>query len=158
MLKFVKSFTAVFDGNNLFSCGRSNWHFRFAQCQKKELTDEQYFKNNFKGIIQSLPVVSKWVDDSHFILLKNGKNYLVDCNSGSQMEVPDTAKVITPAKPAAYYKNTDLYIKINGQEVQLTTDKDKESNPTMSPDGNYVAYTKNNDLYTININSKKETS
>ncbi|RYY63566.1 MAG: S9 family peptidase, partial [Chitinophagaceae bacterium] len=28
---------------------------------------------------------------------------------------------------------------------------------TVSPDGNYIAYTKKNDLYTVNINSKKET-
>jgi dipeptidyl-peptidase-4 len=59
-------------------------------------------------------------------------------------------------KASAYSKNNDLFIKLNGTEVQLTNDKDKENNPTMSPDGNYVAFTKNNDLYSINVNTKKE--
>src|SRR5918993_1237407 len=157
MLKLVKSFTALLllaaiSSPVIAQTGTSV----SLNTQRKELTDEQYFKNNFKGIVQALPVVSKWVDDSHFMLLKNGKTYLVDCNSGSQGEGPDTAKTIAPAKTPAYYKNTDLYINLNGQEVQLTTDKEKESNATMSPDGNYVAYTKKNNLFTININSKKE--
>ena len=33
--------------------------------QKKDLTDDQYFKSNFKGITNSLPFVSRWIDDSH---------------------------------------------------------------------------------------------
>ena len=39
----------------------------------------------------------------------------------------------------------------NDEDIQLTNDKAKEINPTLSPDGNYVAYTKNNDLYTVNL-------
>lgn len=127
------------------------------EAQKTALTDEQYFKSNFKGIVQPLPVASRWIDDSHFVLLKNGKKYTIDCKTGSETELADTIKAIEDTKPAAYNKSGDLFIKLNGQELQLTTDKEKKSNPTMSPDGNYVAYTKKNDLYTININTKKET-
>ncbi len=147
MLNFFRKFTAC----SILAIST----FSLA-AQKKELSDEQYFKNNFKGIVQALPVVTKWTDDSHFILLKNGKKYLVDCKSGNQAEIPDTAKTLSPGNPVVYTKNTDIYIKLNGQEVQLTADKEKESNPTMSPDGNYVAYTKKNNLYTINISTKKE--
>jgi len=32
-----------------------------------------------------------------------------------------------------------------------------EKNPTLSPDGKYVAFTRNNDLYTIRLSDKKET-
>jgi dipeptidyl-peptidase-4 len=148
MLNFFRKFTA---------CSILAISTFSVTAQKKELSDEQYFKNNFKGIVQSLPVVTKWTDDSHFILLKNGKKYLVDCKSGSQAEIPDTAKSASGGTPVAYTKNTDIYIKLNGQEVQLTADKEKESNPTMSPDGNYVAYTKKNNLYTVNISTKKES-
>ena len=112
------------------------------QAQKTALTSEQYFKNNFKGIVQPLPVATKWIDDSHFILLKNSKRYIVDCKSGIETEIADTSKSAEPATPAAYNKNGDLYIKLIGVEVQLTTDKEKKSNPTMSPDGNYVAFKK----------------
>lgn len=128
-----------------------------GSAQKNELTDEQYFKSNFKGIIQSLPVVTKWMDDGHFILLREGKRFTVDAKTGIETETTEiNTKAVEPDKAVAYNKNGDLYIKLNGTEVQLASDKVKKSNPTMSPDGNYVAFTKKNDLYTININTKKE--
>ncbi|MFZ4059063.1 MAG: DPP IV N-terminal domain-containing protein, partial [Ferruginibacter sp.] len=54
-------------------------------------------------------------------------------------------------------RNNDLFVKIDGKDVQLTNDKDKEVNPTVSPDGKYVAYTKKNNLYTVNLSTQKET-
>ncbi|MEO5893864.1 MAG: DPP IV N-terminal domain-containing protein, partial [Ferruginibacter sp.] len=128
------------------------------QAQKKELTDDQYFRSNFKGIVQSLPVVTKWTDDTHFILLKNSKKYSVDARSGTETEIADTAvsKPGVATRPSVYNKDGDLYVKVNDKEIQLTSDKEKKSTPVLSPDGNYVAFTKKNDLYTININTKKE--
>lgn len=130
-----------------------------AAAQKKELTDEQYFKSNFKGITQAMPMFKKWADDTHFVISINGKDSLIDCKTGKS-SVPAEAPVTLEAKvekAAVYTKSNDLYIKLNGAEVQLTNDKDKENNATMSPDGNYVAFTKNNDLYSINVNTKKES-
>jgi dipeptidyl-peptidase-4 len=63
----------------------------------------------------------------------------------------------TASKPSAYLRGNDLFIKETDVEIQLTNDSAKEINPTMSPDDNYVAYTKNNDLYTLEISTKKET-
>jgi dipeptidyl-peptidase 4 len=129
-----------------------------TQAQKNALTDDQFFKNNFKGIVQPLPTVVKWVNDYQFVYQKDGKKYLVDCKTGKEKEATEEeAKMVTSASAAAYKKGTDLYIKSNGTEVQLTNDAAEEQNPTMSPDGNYVAYTKNNNLYTVNISTKKET-
>ena len=131
--------------------------FNTTSAQKAELTNEQYFNSNFRGIIQSMPVVTKWLDDSHFILLRDGKRLTVDARTGTETETVDTkTKAVEPVSPVAFVRGTDLYIKLNGNEVRLTNDEAKESNPTMSPDGNYVAFTKNNDLYSININSRKE--
>lgn len=129
-----------------------------AVAQKKDLTNEQYFKSNFKGITQALPLFKKWTDDSHFVISINGKDSLIDCKTGKSSQVPDVQESGQPKieRGSAYSKNNDLFIKLNGAEVQLTNDKDKETNPTMSPDGNYVAFTKNNDLYSINVNTKKE--
>lgn len=46
----------------------------------------------------------------------------------------------------------------NGEnaETRLTNDSALEKNPTFSPDSNYVAYTKNNNLYVVDVNSKSE--
>ena len=131
-----------------------------SQAQQKQLTDEQYFKGNFKGIIQPLPNATRWVDNTHFLLMKDSKTFIVDAKTGAEKEATDADNKagIVPVKPKAHPKNNDLYIKINDTtDLQLTNDKDKEVNPTMSPDGKYVAYTKNNDLYTVNIDTKKET-
>lgn len=129
-----------------------------AHAQKKELTDEQYFKSDFKGITQPLPVVNRWIDDSHVLLMKGGKLSFLDCKTGVEREATaaDT-KTTDSAKSAAFNKGGDIYVTINGVETQLTNDKEKKINPTISPDNNYVAFTKKNDLYTININTKKET-
>jgi dipeptidyl-peptidase-4 len=147
MLSFVKKSTVVL----LFVLANITLH-----AQKKALTDEQYFKSNFKDIVQPLPIVTKWIDDSHFIILRNSKRFTVDAKTGNEIETVDTVTKTADAKTSVYSKDGDLFIKINGAEVRLTNDKEKESNPTMSPDGNYVAYTKKNDLYTINIGTKKE--
>lgn len=126
--------------------------------QKKELTDDQYFKNSFKGITQSLPSVIRWVDDQQVMYQKDGKRYVLDCKSGKEREATDAdAKKTETDKPAVFTKKGDLYIKLNGTETQLTNDAEEEVNATMSPDGNYAAYTKKNNLYTVNINTKKET-
>jgi len=124
-----------------------------AQAQKKNLTDEQYFKANFKGITQPLPMAGPWVDESHVVIRRDGKSFLLDCKKGTEVEY--TAPAVTKpvaVKPTVTNKNNDLFV----NDVQLTNDKDKEVNPIVSPDGNYVAYTKKNNLYTVNIGTKKE--
>ena len=129
-----------------------------VQAQKKELGNDQYFKNNFTGIIQPLPVFNKWIDDTHFILLRKGSRFTVDARTGEEIATVDesiSSKSIDTIKGTISTKEGNLFFKINGKEIQLTNDKDKKSNATLSPDNKYVAFTKNNDLYTIEINSKK---
>ena len=126
--------------------------------QKTVLTNEQYFKNNFKNIINNLPQAVKWSDNSHFTLFKDRKNWIVDAATGTMTELSESPKKDDQViAPKAFLKGTDLYIKKDGKEIRLTNDSAKEINPMMSPDGNYVAYTKKNDLYTTDINTQKET-
>ena len=130
-----------------------------VNAQKKELTNDQYFKSNFKGITQSLPIFSKWLNDNQFIYQKDSKKIVVDCKTGKEREATEAdTKTEIATKPSVYSKNEDLFIKLNGTDVQLTNDKEEEVNASMSPDGNYVAYTKKNNLYTVNISTKKETA
>ncbi|MBL7702257.1 MAG: S9 family peptidase [Ferruginibacter sp.] len=130
-----------------------------AQAQKKELTDDQFFKSNFKGITQMLPSVVKWIDDSHFILRRDGKSLEVDCKTGAEKEYvdPNINKGTVATTPEIVVKGTDLYWRKNVEDIRLTNDSAKEINYTLSPDNNYIAYTKNNDLYTLNLTTKKET-
>jgi dipeptidyl-peptidase 4 len=131
-----------------------------AQCfaQQKQLGDDQYFKNNFKGIIQPLPSVTKWIDNSHFLMLKDGKTFSVDAKTGieSVYENPVIAKGSVVLIPEIITKSKDLYLRNNVGDIQLTNDTLAEINPTLSPDGKFVAFTKNNDLYSIELATKKE--
>lgn len=130
-----------------------------TQAQKKELTDDQFFKSNFKGITQSLPSVVKWIDDSHFILRRDGKSLEVDAKTGNEKEYVEANinKGTIATTPEIVVKGNDLYWRKNVEDIRLTNDSAKEINHTLSPDGNYVAYTKDNDLYTVNLTTKKET-
>ena len=130
-----------------------------SMAQTKQLTDDQYFKGNFKGITQALPTATRWLDNNNLILMRDGKQYVMDAKKGTEREATDADKNVAKVavKPSAFIKNKNVFVKINDAEVQLTNDDALEINPTVSPDGNYVAYTKKNDLYAVNINTKKET-
>ncbi len=130
-----------------------------AFAQKKQLGAQQYFKSDFKDLIQPLPTVSRWTDESHFLLTRDSKTYLIDAKTGTEREATDADRAVTKVvvKTTAYIKNKDVYAKVNDVEIRLTNDSIPEVNPAVSPDGNYVAFTKKNDLFTINITTKKET-
>ena len=53
--------------------------------------------------------------------------------------------------------NNDLYYLTENGKKQLTNSPEiPEQNPTLSPDGNYVAFTRNNNLYSIHLGTLKE--
>jgi len=130
-----------------------------STAQTKELSNEQYFKGNLKGITQALPMATRWIDNNNVIIMRDGKQFILEAKKGTEREATDAdrnvGKVAETPKP--FIKSKNIFIKVNDAEVQLTNDDALEVNPTISPDGNYVAYTKNNDLYTVNISTKKET-
>ena len=130
----------------------------FSFAQQKQLTDDQFFKSNFKGITQPLPIATKWIDNSHFLLIRDGKTMVVDAKTGLEREQNDADKAQqkTVVAPSPFTKSKDLYIKINEVETRLTNDTFVEINATVSPDGKYIGYTKNNDLYTVEIATQKE--
>lgn len=126
--------------------------------QQKQLSDDQYFKGNLKSIVQPLPNVTRWVDNNHFQMMKDGKLYTVDASNGKEREaVAADVNNTVPLTFKPYVKDNDIFIKETDVEIRLTNDKEKESNPTLSADGNFIAYTKNNDLYTLDMHSKKVT-
>ena len=55
-----------------------------AFSQKKPLTNDQYFKNNFKGIQNPLPQSITWLDDTKFMMTKTGNKLIVDAKSGKE--------------------------------------------------------------------------
>ena len=133
--------------------------------QKKDFTGEQLLKNKMPQVIVPLPVIDLWSDESHLILsrkvhpdsLARQFEFDVKTRKETAAEKDVDSKMVNTTKSVTI-KNNDLYYK-NGEaaEIKLTNDSALEKNPTFSPDSNYVAYTKNNNLYVVEINTKKET-
>jgi dipeptidyl-peptidase-4 len=135
-----------------------------SSAQKKQLDNADLLANKLpKNFINQLPSVVKWLDDESVILRQRvhpdsaQKNYVMDVKSGKLTEATaDQMKGAVPPTKSVSVKNNDLFYKNGAIEKQITFDKTEEKNPTFSPDSNYIAYTKGNDLYTYNLSTNKE--
>jgi dipeptidyl-peptidase-4 len=107
----------------------------------------------------NLPRFIRWVDNNQVVVntkLSNekiAKDYVYNIATKQYSEAPAN---IQNNDKLVIVKNANLYLKENGVETQLTFDAVEEKNPTISPDGKYVGYTKNNNLYTLSLSDKKE--
>lgn len=127
------------------------------RAQQKILTFKEVFNTPPSEIIKPLPLYGTWADDDHYIeyRLENGKRkpYTVNVRSG---EAVPSAPIEVNEASVFIRKNDVFYKDAAGIEKQLTKDSMPEKNPTLSPDGSQVAFTHNNDLYSIDINSGTE--
>lgn len=131
--------------------------------QKKEFTQEQLLKNKMPDIISPMPIVN-WDGDNQLVISKREnkdspmQKFLFDFKTRKEMPYVTPGKTVSGIKKSVFTKGTDLYYKVNDEaEVRLTNDSNKKLNPTFSPDSNYIAYTKNNNLFIVDVNAKKET-
>ncbi len=108
----------------------------------------------------NLPRFIRWVDNDQILVSTKlnkettPKEYLYNTVTKQYTLAPITEKSST--EKSVMVKNANLYLKENGAEVQLTFDAAEEKNPILSPDGNYVGYTKNHNVYTLSLADKKE--
>lgn len=136
----------------LYFCSYSSY------AQLKDLSFSEVFNKPVKDILNPLPVYRGWADNTHYIEYRmdgqHSKPYTVDVRTGQAVQS-------APAQvneASVFIKNKDVFYKdVLGKEKQLTKDTLLEKNPTLSPDGSQVAYTRNNDLYSIDINTGIET-
>lgn len=131
-----------------------------AAAQQKELTRQQMLLYGLpETISKPLPRISQWTDDTHYVVNKGNPQrpdlYEVDAKTGK--ETPYTLQ--RPASDGTVrVKDNDLYYTGPDKvEKRLTNDPALEVNPEMSPDNRFVAFTKENNLYTIDLQSGKET-
>jgi len=110
--------------------------------QLKQISYQQAFENAPTGMLKPPPVINGWADDNRYLEMKKDetdgktKAFAVDVKTGKAV-VTDQPKSTQPVK-----------------EVSVPRDA---KNKTYSPDGNWVAYTLNNDLYIKSSATGKET-
>lgn len=124
----------------------------FAQ-EKKTLTFDQIFTKPV-SITEPLPGVRAWADKTHYIEMRSGKQVQVDVKSGSA--TPYTPPPATGNSVSV--KDNDIYLQRpdGSAPIRLTTTEAEEKNPTLSPDEKYVAFTRNNNLFAIEVATQKE--
>ncbi|MFN8431674.1 MAG: DPP IV N-terminal domain-containing protein [Spirosomataceae bacterium] len=132
--------------------------------QKKPIDSQLLIGNKSpENFFQALPSVNKWLDEDRIqVFMKPSenetmKNVVLNLKTGKIEEDAKSQTIVVTTKKLIL-KNGDIFLKSGSEETQLTTDPSSvEKNPTFSPDSQYVAYTKNNNLYTFNLKNKRET-
>src|SRR5690606_26830015 len=126
------------------------------QAQKKDLTFAQAWGQE-ASITKAINQYTGWADNEHYIErdVTDGKLYQVHAKTGAR----------TPYTPPAtsdvdvFVEDKDIYIRYGNAEAKRLTQSPEveEKNPTLSPDGQYVAFTRENDLYSVHVENGTET-
>ncbi|RZK77682.1 MAG: S9 family peptidase [Pedobacter sp.] len=124
------------------------------QAQQKKLTLQQIFEGQ-PSLTSSMSQIVGWSDDSHYLEVDgtDRKLYAVDVKSGAKSPYTPPPK----SNVSLFMRDSEVYIQ-NGKDdaKRLTNNNDEEKNPTLSPDGKYAAFTRNNDLYAVEVSTGKE--
>lgn len=118
--------------------------------QTKRLDLEQSLGRK-ASLTKSINSVRGWADNSHYIEYdaSEGKSYQVHIKTGERgLYVPPPSSDVEVVS-----KDNDLYVREGDAALRRLTHSPEveERNPTLSPDNQYVAFTRNHDLYSIRL-------
>jgi len=130
---------------------------QFAAAQKKELTLQQMLKGAPHQITTQLPEFVEWTTENKPVISKQGVLYEIDPLTGIEKSYQNTNNKKEVVRDIQVTNNDLIYISENGKDQITSSPSVPEQNPTLSPDGKYVAFTRNNNLYTINLSTLQET-
>lgn len=125
------------------------------QAQKKTLSFAQAWGQE-TSVTKPINQYTGWADNYHYIErdVTDGKLYQVHVKTGKRIAYTPPVKLDTEV----FIKDKDIYIRYgNDPDRRLTQSPDiEEKNPTLSPDGKYVAFTRDNDLYSVKVDDGSE--
>ncbi|MDZ7263360.1 MAG: S9 family peptidase [candidate division KSB1 bacterium] len=153
-----------------------------ASPQKKQLTYKQVFQRGEPRLLGQLPRIVRWLDAEHYLVLRSDPNdekappQLLHVNAITGDEgiyfdetkfkdklpsnfslqraiarTPDLTRFVFDHQNDLYYFSTETE-----SFKQLTASPAPEKNPTFSPNGQLLAYTRNNNLYVLELESGLE--
>jgi dipeptidyl-peptidase-4 len=148
--------------------------------QKKNFTYEQVYQSSGPEVLSKLPIIDGWLDGDHYLqylqdteqkisrLVKvraaDGRiQPFIDYQSIndrilSGFDLRQAEDVSRDYLSYILSKDNDLYsFSLSDSSLhRLTASPEMEKNPVLSPDGHYVAFTRDHDLYIIDIISGEE--
>lgn len=139
----------------------------------------QIFRNAEPQLTRPLPTITGWADGRHYLETRrspgvpHATTMIVDAVTGTAVPQADMARFagltgegIAPGSSVSsegsrflYLSAGDLYCLDTTARTfrRLTDTPGEEQNPILSPDGNHVAFTRANDLYSVEITTGRET-
>jgi dipeptidyl-peptidase-4 len=165
----------------LFSA--SLFHYGDVNAQKKKLTYKQVFNFAEPRLTGQVPRIDSWLDKDNYleakadptvpgskivlwkVNAKTGKSEVYVDYPSLNAQLPEgysveRADLKMPDYSAFIFnkKNNLYYYSVTAKEFkQLTKDEASEVNPKFSPNGKFVAYTKDLNLYVYDIEKEAET-
>lgn len=125
------------------------------RAQKKVLSFEQAWGRE-ASVTKQINQYRGWADDTHYIEydVTHKQLYQVHVKTGKRTSYTPPVK----SDVEVFVRNNDIYIRQGDQESKrLTQSPDvEEKNPTLSPDGRYVAFTREHDLYSVKVTDGSE--
>jgi dipeptidyl-peptidase-4 len=147
--------------------------------QDKKLTFDQVYLFQQPRLLQRLPSLEGWLDDDHYLQLKNedGNTYLMKINAKTEKEeiyvnyaeinekidegfdASSSTDVTDDYMNFLFVEESDLYYYASNDSEfkRITNDKVKENNPSLSPDGKKIVFTKEHNLFVVDTESGKIT-
>ncbi|MCT1526852.1 S9 family peptidase [Sphingobacterium hotanense] len=124
-----------------------------ANAQTKKLTFEQSW-GQAPSLTKPISSFRGWADESNYIESSGSQLFQVNVKTGEKKGYTYPTKSSTEV----FVKDKDIYIQYPGSQAKQLTKSPEidEQNPTLSPDGKYVAFTRKSDLYSLDINTGKE--
>ena len=146
-----------------------------AQKKSKKITYDQAYSNAEPQLFRSLPSISDWLDETHFLVVEenetgdSSKLFSVNADKNTKTLFLDYGRIqkMLPQGIRAsqhvdhtqdytsflYALDGDIYHYSLANETfkRLTATANEERNPRFSPDGKFVAYTRDHNLYTLEI-------
>ncbi len=112
-----------------------------------------------QNLPKPLPFAHSWKDKDNVILVQitGQKREFFEYNIRKETLKPVETPPVRVLAPTVTVKEGNIvYTDINGQSKVLTQSESVERNPTFSPDYKRVAFTRDNDLYSVDVESGEE--
>lgn len=126
--------------------------------QLKPITKKEIFTEKLSGFTANLPAVLRWIDNDRYIVMKDGKTFTANAKTGVEKEATSDEMAIRldRVENRAMLSGKKLKVQLGTEDKTLLEDGKGLQNPQLSPDFKYVAYTRDGNLFSYDINSAKE--
>jgi dipeptidyl-peptidase-4 len=129
-----------------------------TNAQKKELTTGQLLQGLPHQVTSPLPRFYSWEGQNIPVISKNGKLLQLNPQTGKETVYQQKEIKEDPNDTTAKVLMNDVYIYNASFKKQLTfSPNEAEENPTLSPDGKWLAYTRKGNLFSMNLSTMIET-